>query len=70
MDTTEECNTAGKCEAPVVKDGEVTGNGDGSVWTGDVRCLAGNTLVGSSKMKCRDGLWSGETPVCVKLGQF
>ena len=56
--------------APVVTEGEVTGAGDGRLWTGSVRCLTGHSLVGSATLKCRDGQWSGEIPVCVKLGQF
>ena len=62
-----ECNNAGvECEAPEVTNGQVTGDGQG-VWT--LRCLAGHSLVGSPLLKCRAGQWSGETPVCVKLGQ-
>lgn len=58
---------AGECVAPVVTEGEVTGAGDGRLWTGSVRCVTGHSLVGSATLKCRDGQWSGEIPVCVKL---
>ena len=60
-----------ECEAPAVRHGEVTGAaGEKKLWTGRVKCLAGYSLVGSNLLKCRDGQWSGQIPVCVKLGQF
>ena len=59
-----------ECEAPRVRHGEVRGDGDRKLWTGRVRCLTGYSLVGSNLLKCRDGQWSGQIPVCVKLGQF
>ena len=54
-----------------MRHGEVTGAaGEKKLWTGRVKCLAGYSLVGSNLLKCRDGQWSGQIPVCVKLGQF
>ena len=35
-----------------------------------VRCDRGFQLIGNSRLKCRNGVWSGPTPVCTVLGDF
>ena len=33
-----------------------------------VRCDRGFQLIGNSRLKCKNGIWSGPTPVCTVLG--
>ena len=44
--------------------GEVYGEGDISSWTGEFKCKPGFSLVGSSRLKCRNGQWSASIPAC------
>ena len=52
------------CLTPTLHNGFVVGEGDESSWTGVLACTPGFTLVGSSKLKCRNGQWSANMPVC------
>ena len=55
------------CKPPLLHNGHVDGSGSSSSWTGSLSCLPSFTLVGNSKVKCREGQWSGDIPVCTKL---
>ena len=61
---------SGSCHEPMVENGQVSGHGAGTVsWSGRVRCDPGYSQVGgNSVLKCVGGVWSGETPVCVIIG--
>ena len=52
------------CLTPSLPNGYVVGEGDESTWTGALVCDPGYILVGSSKLKCRNGQWSANMPVC------
>ena len=65
--TTKNYFIADKCElsklSPSVKvDGE--GEGDGDSWVGTFSCHSGSVLVGEQMLKCRNGIWSNNFPVC------
>lgn len=60
---------ADSCTAPTLPNGSVSGEGDGSTWTGSLSCHPGFTLVGSSLLKCRRGQWSSVRPVCTAIGR-
>jgi len=38
-------------------------------WVGQYKCNAGFILVGASKAKCRNGVWSSSPPVCTAVGK-
>jgi hypothetical protein len=44
--------------------GEATDNG--RVYFGTVNCHAGYELVGKQLIKCMNGIWSAEYPVCTR----
>ena len=48
--------------------GSVTGEAtdDGRTYFGTVTCQAGYELVGKSLIKCMNGIWSAEYPVCTR----
>ena len=52
---------------PSLPNGTVSGQGDGSSWTGVLSCKPGFILVGSSRLKCRSGQWSARIPVCTGI---
>jgi len=57
------------CVPPVLENGEVIeSTHDDSSWVGQFKCQAGFTLVGSSKTKCKNGLWNTQPPVCTAVG--
>ena len=59
----------GSCHPPELEHGHSVGEGDGSTWTGSLSCHPGYTLVGTNRLKCRDGLWSSRMPVCAVVGR-
>ena len=56
--------TLDDCVPPSLSNGDVYGEGDDSSWTGEFKCKPGFALVGSSRLKCRNGQWSGSIPAC------
>ena len=42
----------------------MTGQSSGNSWVGTFSCRAGASLVGEARLKCRDGVWSSQFPVC------
>jgi hypothetical protein len=56
------------CSPPEVAFGHVAGEASnaGRVYLGTVKCMAGYELVGKSLIKCMDGIWSAEIPVCTR----
>ena len=56
------------CSPPDVAFGYVTGEAadSGRVFFGTVNCLPGYELVGKSLIKCMNGIWSSEYPVCTR----
>jgi len=60
---------ADSCIPPALHNGYVVGEGDDKFWTGALVCQPGFTLVGNSKLKCRNGQWSSNMPVCTAIGK-
>jgi hypothetical protein len=56
------------CTPPEVAYGYVTGEAtdNGRVYFGTVNCHAGYELVGKQLIKCMNGIWSAEYPVCTR----
>ena len=52
------------CFPPAIENGLIEGNGNNFSWTGSVTCSPGYSLIGSSRLKCRKGLWNVKSPVC------
>jgi len=59
---------AGECVTAELENGHIRGEGDVNSWTGTYHCDPGFTLVGTSRLKCRDGQWSSHFPVCTAVG--
>jgi len=56
------------CPEPVIQNGGISGRKSDNFFSGQVRCDRGFQLIGNSRVKCRNGVWSGPTPVCTVLG--
>jgi len=57
------------CKQPNVVNGDVTAVTDSSnIFVGSVTCNEGYILVGKTRIKCVNGIWSSSTPVCTRMG--
>jgi len=56
------------CPEPVIPNGGISGRKSENFFSGQVRCDRGFQLIGNSRVKCRNGIWSGPIPVCTVLG--
>ena len=55
------------CKQPNVVNGDVTAVTDSSnIFVGSVTCNEGYILVGKTRIKCVNGIWSSSTPVCTR----
>ena len=55
------------CNHPEVVNGDVTAVTESSnIFVGSVTCNEGYTLVGKTRIKCVNGIWSSSTPVCTR----
>jgi len=59
---------AEQCYPPELDNGVVESNGGDFFLTAVFQCDDGYTLSGPSLLKCRNGIWSGVTPVCSVSG--
>ena len=61
---------SGQCHPPQLDNGVVEAEeGDaGNFFKGEFRCNPGFTLSGPTMLKCRNGVWSGNKPVCSVSG--
>jgi len=59
---------AEQCFPPQLDNGVVESNGGDFFLTAVFQCDDGYTLSGPSLLKCRNGIWSGVTPVCSVSG--
>ena len=59
---------AGQCYPPELDNGVVESNGGDFFLTAGFQCNDGYSLSGPSLLKCRNGIWSGVTPVCSVSG--
>jgi len=59
---------ANQCYPPELDNGVVESNGGDFFLTAGFQCNDGYSLSGPSLLKCRNGIWSGVTPVCSVSG--
>lgn len=57
------------CQPPDLAKGRTNGEAHGDNWVGSFHCDPGYTLVGNHRLKCRNGAWSGQFPVCTAVGK-
>jgi len=65
----ETLQTADSCLPPALANGQSNGEARENTWVGTFHCDPGYTLVGNHRLKCRNGAWSGQFPVCTAVGK-
>lgn len=58
-------DSSSSCVTPSVTNGQVESNIDnGNTFLGRVKCDSGYELFGEKIIKCRNGVWSADLPLC------